>query len=75
MGENGADATKVMGWPAIFAIVAATGIAMGLLLGLMGALTGLPFGKMTPGIGPPMGVVAAILITRRRAALQQRGNG
>ena len=64
-------APKVMGWGTIIAIVAATGIVVGMLLGAIGQALALPPGRMTAGVGAAMGVLGALLVTRRRAALAQ----
>lgn len=64
-------APKVMGWGTIIAIVAGTGVVVGLLLGAIGQALALPPGRMTAGVGAAMGVLGALLVTRRRAALAQ----
>lgn len=67
-----AEDPKVMGWGMIVVIVAATGIVVGLLLGIIGQGLAVPPGRMTAGVGAAMGVVGALLVTRRRAALAQQ---
>jgi len=64
---------KVMGWGTIIAIMVATGLVAGVLLGLLGEVLGLSPGRTTTGVGASVGVVGAILISRRRAALSPQG--
>lgn len=66
---------KVMGWGTIIAIMVATALATGVLLGLLGEMLGLSPGRTTTGVGASVGVVGAILISRRRAALGPQGKG
>ena len=68
-----AEEPKVMGWGMIVVLVAATGILVGLLLGIVGQGLAVPPGRMTAGVGAAMGVVGALLVTRRRTALAQQG--
>lgn len=63
--------TEPMGWATILAILIATGLVVGVTLGLLRETVGVPGG--TAGVGVSIGVVAAILIARRRAALARRG--
>lgn len=69
----GDEAPKVMGWGAIVAITAATAVALGLVLGALGEVVGRSSG--TAGVGAGTGVVAALLIGRRRAARQASAGG
>lgn len=60
---------KPLSWGAIIGIMVITGLAVGVLLGVLGELLELDAGKMTGGVGAAMGVVGALLIGQRRAAL------
>ncbi len=64
--------TKALGWGMIIAIMVGVAFAVGLLLGLLGELLGLPPGWRTGGIGAAVGITGAILIARRRAALDRQ---
>lgn len=66
--------TKVLGWGSIIAIMVGVGVVVGLVLGLMSRTLGLSTGATTGGIGASVGVVGAILIARRRAALDRQKN-
>ena len=68
------DNPKVMGWGMIIAIMVGVGLLTGLLLGLTRELLGLSSSTLGGGIGASVGVVGAILITRRRAALNREKN-
>jgi hypothetical protein len=67
--------TKVLGWGAIIAIMVGVGVVVGLALGLMGRTLGLSTSATGGGVGASVGVVGAILIARRRAALDRQKNG
>lgn len=56
-----------LSWGKIIAITAATAVVTGLVIGGLSALTGLNFKYASGGIGGATGIVAALLITRRRA--------
>lgn len=71
MTENNA---KVLGWGMIIAIMVGVGLVAGLLLGLMSGTLGLSKTMTTGGVGVSIGVVGAILIARRRAALERQKN-
>lgn len=60
----------VMGWGTILAIMVATGLVTGPILGLLRDAVGMTGG--TAGVGASIGVVGALLIARRRAALARR---
>ncbi len=64
--------SKASGWSAIIVIVIAVGFVVGLLLGLFGSTLGLSTAYTAAIIGACAGVVGAILIARRRAALAKR---
>ncbi len=66
--------TKALGWGMIIAIMVGVALAMGLLLGLLGEWLRLPPGWRTGGIGAAVGVTGAILILRRKAALDRQKN-
>ncbi len=68
------DNQEPLGWVAIIAILVGVAFATGLLLGFVGTLFGLPPSLMKGGIGATVGVVAAVLITGRRAAIARRKN-
>jgi TRAP-type mannitol/chloroaromatic compound transport system permease large subunit len=70
--ENNA---KVLGWGAIITTMVVVGVVVGLVLGLMSRTLGLSTGATTGGVGASMGVVGALLVARRRAALDQQKNG
>ena len=65
---------KVMGWGTIIAIMVGIALAVGLLLGLMGQMFGIPTQWTGAGVGVSAGVVGASLISRRRAALDKRSS-
>jgi hypothetical protein len=67
--------TKALGWGAIVAIMAGAGLVVGLVLGLMSRILGFSTSATAVGIGASIGVVGAILIARRRAAIDQQKNG
>jgi hypothetical protein len=67
--------SKVLGWGTIILLMLATGVGLGLVLGFLGAVLGLPPGVMTASIGASVGIVGAILISRRRAALARGTDG
>ncbi len=64
--------TKVLSWGVIIAIMIGVGLVVGLLLGVLGNTLGLSTTATSAGIGGSIGVVGAILISRRRAALNQQ---
>lgn len=66
--------TKVLGWGAIIAIMVGVGVAVGLLLGLVGQALGLSTSATGGGVGASVGVVGATLISRRRVALARQKN-
>ena len=68
MMENSA---KALGWGTIIAVMAGVGLVTGLLLGLMSEGLGLSPNTTTGGVGASVGIVGAILIMRRRAALER----
>ena len=72
MTEN--TGTKVMGWPAIIAILIGVAFVAGLLVGLLGSLLNLSPSARAGGVGAAVGVTAATLIARRRAAMSGRSN-
>lgn len=59
-----------MSWPVIIAIMLATGVVVGMTLGLFGERLGLDGGTVTTGVGAAIGVVGAMLIARRAAQLR-----
>ena len=61
---------KILSWWAIIAIMAGVGVAVGMLLGIVGQLFGLSTSMTGGGVGVSVGVVGAILIGRRRNALE-----
>ena len=63
---------KVPGWGTIIVTLVAVAVVTGLLLGLMNWLFGLSPRVVGGGVGASVGVVAAALIARRRAALARR---
>ena len=66
--ENaGEGASKVMSWGVIVGIMLATGLLVGFTLGALGEVLG--FQVPSAGIGASVGVVGALLIGRRQAAL------
>ena len=58
---------KMLGWWKIILILVGVAVVSGLLLGVLGDLLGLPQSMRSGGIGVTVGIVAAFLITRRRA--------
>ena len=67
--------TRVLGWGAIIAIMAGVAIVVGVTLGLMNSFFGLSSRWTGGGLGATVGVVGAILIAQRRAALDRQQNG
>jgi TRAP-type mannitol/chloroaromatic compound transport system permease large subunit len=67
--------TKVLGWGAIIAILIMVGVVVGLVLGLIGRTLGLSTSTTTAGVGASVGIVGALLIARRRAAVNSQKNG
>jgi hypothetical protein len=65
------EPAKIMGWGAIIGILVLVALATGLTLGLLGELLGNRL-NLSAGVGAATGIVGALLITRRRAALQAR---
>ncbi len=72
MAEN---APKVMGWGTIIGILVLTSLALGLTVGLITTALGVSSRSLGAGVGAGVGVVGAILISRRRAALQAQNKG
>ena len=68
------DNTKVLGWGRVIATMVGVAVVTGLLLGLMGELLGLSSRWTRGGLGAVVGVVGAIMIARRRAALDRQKN-
>lgn len=54
------------GWVKIIVILVVVAFATGLLFGFMGVLFGLPPSLTRGGVGASVGIVAAVLIARRR---------
>ena len=65
------DTPKVMGWGTIIAVLLAASVGIGLLLHLLGEALGWAPGRTGGGVGLGVGLLAANLISRRRAALAQ----
>ena len=63
---------KALGWGTIIAILVGVAVVTGLLLGLMSEALGLSSRMTGGGIGASVGVVGALLIARRRAAMAQQ---
>lgn len=63
------DSKQPMSWTLIVAICLVTGLVAGLTLGALGELVNLGGGARTAGVGVTIGLVAAVLVQRRRAAL------
>jgi len=63
---------EVLGWGAIIVAMVVTGFVVGLVLGLGSSLFGLSGRGNAAGVGAAIGVVGALLITRRRAALNAK---
>jgi hypothetical protein len=64
--------SKVMSWLMIIAILVGVAIAVGLLLGFIGSLFNFSATMTTGGAGAVVGIVAAALIAKRRAAIAQQ---
>lgn len=69
----GRQTTAPMGWGTIVAITVVTGLVVGMTLGLLREAIGSSGG--TAGVGASMGVVGALLISRRRLAIREQGGG
>jgi hypothetical protein len=65
------DTPKVMGWGTIIAVLLAASVGIGLLLHLLGEALGWAPGRTGGGVALGVGLLAANLISRRRAALAQ----
>lgn len=61
-------ANQTPGWITIILILLVVGLAAGLVIGFGGDLIGLSSGVRTPAIGAIVGVVGAILISRKLSA-------
>lgn len=68
------EPAQVMSWGRLILILLAVALATGLTLGVLGELFGITL-NAGAGIGAATGIVAALLITRRRAALMTRPPG
>ena len=71
MGLDAKHTPKVMGWGTLIAILLAAALGIGLLLSLLGEALGWAPGRTGGGVGLGVGLLAANLISRRRAALAQ----
>lgn len=65
-----ADEPKVMGWGAIIGAMVVTALVTGVTLGLLRDVVG--YGGGTAGVGAAVGIVGALLISKRSAALKAR---
>jgi hypothetical protein len=65
------DTTKPMGLGTIIAILFVTAIAIGVVLGAFGGMLGLSPGLRGAGVGACVGILGALLLSRRRAALER----
>lgn len=65
---------KIISWWTIIAILIGVAIVSGLFFGLVGDLLGLSSSMKSGGMAGSVGIVAAILITRRRAAINDQNN-
>lgn len=72
MAENN---PKVMSWAEIIGILLATGLVVGLTIGMVTTALDLPWRNGGAGIGAAVGILGAVLIQRRRAALAQQNKG
>lgn len=66
----GNETAAPMGWGTIFAVMLATGLVTGLVVGVLQETAGIEGG--TAAVGVSIGVVGALLISRRRLALRQQ---
>lgn len=65
---------KILQWWMIILVLVVVAAVSGLLFGLLGDLLGLSPGMKSSGIGISVGIVAAFLIVRRRAAINEQNN-
>lgn len=65
---------RILSWWMIIAILLGVALVSGLLLGLLGDWLGLSPSLRTVGMGVIVGLAAAVLITRRRAAINEQKN-
>ena len=65
---------KMLSWWMIILVLVGVALLSGLLFGLLGDLLGLSPSVKSSGIGLSVGVVAAFLIVRRRAAVNEQEN-
>lgn len=63
------DAPKVMSWPMIIAIMIGSGLVLGLTIGTICTVLGVSGSAATTGTGACVGLVGALLIQRRNAAI------
>ena len=68
------DGTRILGWGMIIAIMAGMAVVTGVTLGLMNVLFGLSPRWATGGVGAVVGVVGALLVAQRWAALERQKN-
>ncbi len=64
----------ILSWWVIIAILLGVGLVSGLLLGFLGDSLGLSPSLRTIGMGVIVGLAAAVLITRRQAAINEQKN-
>jgi hypothetical protein len=65
---------KPMPWWQIVAILAVVSIAVGVTVGVLGATFGFATGWSGAGIGAAIGAIGALLINRRKKAIEAQGH-
>ena len=66
---------KPMPWWQIVAILVGVSIVVGVTVGVLAATLGFATGWSGAGIGAAIGAVGALLINRRKKAIEAQGNG
>lgn len=66
---------KIMSMGKIIAIMVGVALVLGLLIGGLGGLAGLPPGITGAGIGAAVGLIGVLLLNKRKAALAARNQG
>ncbi len=65
---------KILSWWMIIAILVGVAVVSGLSFGLLGDLLGLSPSMRGGGVGVSVGIAAAVLVARRRAAIYEQKN-
>ena len=66
------DRNKPLSWWAIIGFMVGAGLAAGLIIGGLSTMMKLPRSVTTSGVGAVIGIVGALLITKRAAQLKEQ---